>query len=43
LKSIIPALLIDKMETEAYTYAKGNYDNVKTIYPDGKIPMNELF
>jgi len=41
MKSMIPAWIIEKMETYAYTYAKTQWKDLP--YKNNKIHMSELF
>ena len=49
MKGIIPATIIQGMETYAYTYASTTYvspdgtNNWNILYPDSRMPMKDLF
>jgi len=44
MKSMIPALIIDKMESYSYEYAEKTYTTgIAGKYQDKRIPMHELF
>jgi hypothetical protein len=52
MRGMVPAYVIEQMESYAYTYASTTYQNPvvsgtttnwSTLYPSSKIPMKDLF